>query len=243
MVVIAHRGAGDLAPDNTLAAVRKGIALGVDYLEADVQTTRDGRLVCSHDDTVDGQTEGSGRIREMTADEIRALDAGSKFSPQFAGERIPFFEEVLAACKGRVGVYVDVKDAAAEQIVAAIVEQQMADQVIIHVYRIEHARAFKRLTPALPVMVSPGQWATMKGFAALLTRDLGSEYLNSHVREWTAEAVEEAHRAGAKVWVDIMGDTDNEEAMRRIIAMGVDGMQTDRPDLLLRVLNRARSEE
>jgi len=239
MIVIAHRGAGRLAPENTLAAYRKGIALGVDYMEVDVQTTRDGRLVCSHDAAVDRRTNGTGRIREMTAEQVRALDAGSKSGPEYAGEKIPFFEEVLALCRGHVGIYLDCKDAAPEQVVREVVAQGMADHVIVNVYRISQAREFRRLKPALPVMMGPGQWVTMKGFAAMLTRDLDIAYLDGHVREWTTEAVEEAHQAGAKVWLDIMGDMETEEGMRRIIAMGVDGMQTDRPDLLLRVLGRA----
>ena len=243
VIVIAHRGAGSLAPDNTLAAIRKAIALGVDYLELDVETTRDGRLICSHDDAVDLGEKGRGVIRQMTADEVCAVDVGSKFSPEYAGETIPAFEDALALCRGRVRVYVDVKDAAAEDVVRAIVEQEMRDQVIIHVYRVEQARDFRRVDPALPVMVSPGQWARMQGFAAVVVRELGSRHLNSHVREWTAGAVEDAHKAGAEVWVDIMGDLENEADMRRIIAMGVDGIQTDRPDLLLRVLDRAPKPE
>jgi glycerophosphoryl diester phosphodiesterase len=238
MIVVAHRSAGHLAPENTLAAIRKAIELGVDYLELDVQTTGDGRLVCSHDSAVDRTTTGTGHIRQMSAEQVRALDVGSKFGPEYAGEQIPFFEDALAACRDKVKVYVDVKDGAAEEVARAVREQGMSEQAVLHVYRIAQARDFARVAPELPVMVSPSHWANLKGFAALIISELGVKDLNSHVRDWTVEAVEDAHQAGAKVWVDIMGDMETEDGMRRIIAMGVDAMQTDRPDLLLRVLAR-----
>ena len=89
---IAHRGGTKLAPENTLASFRNGIAQGVDYLEFDVQMTKDGVLVVIHDETVDRTTNGTGAVRDLTLEQIRALDAGQ-------GEKVPTFEEVVALAK------------------------------------------------------------------------------------------------------------------------------------------------
>jgi glycerophosphoryl diester phosphodiesterase len=93
-LIVAHRGLLRHAPENTLANFRACLELGLGF-EFDVQKTRDGHLVCIHDDTVDRTTNGRGKLAEMTLDELRRLDAGSWFDPRFAGERVPTVEEVL----------------------------------------------------------------------------------------------------------------------------------------------------
>src|SRR5579863_6165855 len=94
IAVIGHRGGRALAPENTLAAFRNAIKLGADYVEVDVRATRDGKLVIMHDSTVDRTTDGKGAVRDLDFATIRALDAGSKFSAQYAGEKVPTFDEV-----------------------------------------------------------------------------------------------------------------------------------------------------
>ena len=100
---IGHRGAAGHAPENTIAAIHRGIALGVDFVEMDVRCSRDGRLVVMHDATVDRTTDGSGLVEEMTWTELERLDAGG-------GERVPSVEAALAAASG-VGVMLEIKAA------------------------------------------------------------------------------------------------------------------------------------
>src|SRR5215217_9518705 len=97
--VLAHRGASAYAPENTLAAFRIAIEQRADWLELDVQQTSDGHLVVFHDLRVDDRTNGRGPLRDMTLAQVRALDAGSKFSPEFAGEPVPTFDEVVALAR------------------------------------------------------------------------------------------------------------------------------------------------
>src|SRR5438094_732582 len=111
IAVIAHRGGRALSPENTLTAIRKAISLGVDYVELDIRAAKDGPLVIMHDSDVDRTTNGHGKVKDLTLAEIRALDAGSKFDPKYAGQKVPTFEEVLKLCKGKVHVYVDHKEA------------------------------------------------------------------------------------------------------------------------------------
>src|SRR5262245_27960739 len=100
----AHRGAPEAAPENTLAAFDAGAALGVDYIETDVQRTADGVLVLLHDDDLDRTTTGNGPVARATAEEVLALDAGSWFGPKFSGERIITVDDFLAWVEDREGL-------------------------------------------------------------------------------------------------------------------------------------------
>src|SRR6266702_780459 len=99
MLAIAHRGASGNAPENTLAAFRKAVALGATFIETDLQLSRDARFVAIHDATVNRTTNGQGAVHDMTLADLRRLDAGSWFGSEFAGERIPTLEEILEFSK------------------------------------------------------------------------------------------------------------------------------------------------
>jgi glycerophosphoryl diester phosphodiesterase len=107
-VVIAHRGGMALAPENTMAAFDNAVRLGHPF-ELDIHLTKDGKLAVIHADTVDKATDGAGAVEEMTMEELKKLDAGSKFSPKHAGERIPELGEVLDAFGGKVPIDIEVK--------------------------------------------------------------------------------------------------------------------------------------
>lgn len=99
MLLIAHRGASGYAPENTLAAFRKAVAMGLSFIETDLQLSRDARFVAIHDDTVNRTTNGQGAVHDLTLAELRRLDAGSWFGSSFTGERIPTLEEILDFAK------------------------------------------------------------------------------------------------------------------------------------------------
>src|ERR1700676_1225911 len=99
MLVIAHRGASGNAPENTLAAFKKAVALGATFIETDLQLSRDARFVAIHDATVNRTTNGQGTVHDMTLADLRRLDAGSWFGSEYAGERIPTLEEILEFSK------------------------------------------------------------------------------------------------------------------------------------------------
>lgn len=110
-LMVCHRGANRLAPENTIAAAQAAFDLGAGYVEIDVRASADGVLFVIHDATVDRTTDGHGRVADMTAAEIAALDAGSWFAPEFAGTRVPRLEQTLAHASGRGGLYVEIKAA------------------------------------------------------------------------------------------------------------------------------------
>ena len=235
VAVIAHRGGSALAPENTLAALRNAVRLGADFVEIDVRATRDGRLVLMHDGSVDRTTDGTGKVAELDYATIRPLDAGSSFGPEFAGEGVPSFEEALDVCRGRVAVYLDHKDGPVPTILAALDAAGMRDQVVIY-DGLDEAREWNRLAPDIPVMVSPEESnRSTEGLAAFLAL-VPVEVLDGGAHEWTPELVRAAHEVGALVYVDNLGPLDNREWITRSLEMGVDGIQTDHPDVVLGML-------
>ncbi|MCH9655031.1 MAG: hypothetical protein K0U89_14325 [Planctomycetes bacterium] len=125
-LIVAHRGLLQVAPENTLANFRACLELRLGF-EFDVQRTKDGHLVCIHDATVDRTTNGKGNVNEMTLAELKQLDAGSWFDPQFATEKVPTIEEVLQLAASYrqhdILLAVDFKDADIEQDVVRLAEK------------------------------------------------------------------------------------------------------------------------
>ncbi len=111
ILVVGHRGAKAFYPENTMLSFQKAIELGVDGIEMDINMTKDGQLVVIHDNTVDRTTNGTGKVVDFTLRELKELDAGSHFSSEYAGERIPTFEEFLDLVKNKkLLLNVEIKD-------------------------------------------------------------------------------------------------------------------------------------
>jgi len=108
--VIAHRGASDEAPENTMAAFERAIEVGADWIELDCALTRDEQAVVIHDDTLDRTTTGSGPVYAQTLADIQKLDAGAWKDEAFAGQRVPAIEEVLDRAKDTIGLYIELKN-------------------------------------------------------------------------------------------------------------------------------------
>lgn len=145
--LINHRGLSPGFPENTLAAFRNSVALGVDSIEIDMRATKDGEIVIMHDTTVDRTTDGTGAVDQLTLAEIKQLDAGG-------GERVPTYEEALHAVKGTgVRLLLDIKTAAVTERAVRLTEQHdMVDQVIVGPRTVANLQAFKALNPDLATL-------------------------------------------------------------------------------------------
>lgn len=108
--VIAHRGASAYAPENTLAAFRLAAEMGAHWFELDCTLSKDGEVIVIHDDDLERTTDGEGLVADLTLPELKRTDAGSWFDPRFAGERLPTLGEALDFARGRIGVYIEIKD-------------------------------------------------------------------------------------------------------------------------------------
>lgn len=215
---IGHRGAAGHAPENTLAAVRAGLALDADFIEVDVQRSRDGRLVVMHDATVDRTTNGSGLISDLTWDELQLLDAGD-------GERVPCLEEVLAATNGQAGVMLEVKATGiGTEVQGAVRTAGFAGPVLYASFLHAEILAIRELDPLARTMALI---VTVPAGGAALARDAGATMVGLAYHFATAEFVATLHDAGLEVFVY----TVNEPAqIQRAIDLGVDGIISDHPE-------------
>jgi glycerophosphoryl diester phosphodiesterase len=130
--VMAHRGMAMAAPENSLAAVEMCAQDYVEWAEVDVRLTKDGRHVVIHNDTVDSTTDGTGKVGDLTFDELKQLDAGALFARRFQGTRLQSLAEMLTAAKGKVNLYLDCKRIDPELLAKEILAAGMGPQVIVY---------------------------------------------------------------------------------------------------------------
>lgn len=253
-LVIAHRGGAGLWPENTLYAFERATGLGVDVVETDVRATADGELVVFHDSTVERTTDGRGRVSQLTLAELKRLDAAYRWSPDGGrsfplrgrGLTVPTLREVFAALPS---MRFNIEPKHSEPPLAAplcrlIREHGMASRVLVAAFRDAAMEQFRRECPEVATSASTAEVA---GFLALQRTGLASTYgPRMHalqVPEWagslhvlSAEFVAAAHARHLRVhaWT-----VNSEDDMRRLLALGVDGIMTDYPDRLLKVLGRA----
>jgi glycerophosphoryl diester phosphodiesterase len=231
IMVIAHRGEHLAHPENTLPAIQAAIDAGADYVELDVRTTADGRLVLMHDGKVDRTTNGTGGVRQLTFDQIRALDAGAKFSPQFAGAKVPSFEEAQTLAHGRIGVYVDSKDIAPADLVAALTKADMRDHVVIY-GGAGFLKNVQALGPSLKVMPEAASAQTLEKLLA----DLKPRVVAFDAGDFKDDVIAVAKHAGVDIYVDRLGSADNPAAWQDAVDRGAAGIQTDHPAELVEYL-------
>ena len=239
--VIAHRGFSGRAPENTLVAIRRAIETGADMVEIDVTMTADGHVILLHDETLDRTTDGLGVPTEMTLDEIQRLDAGSWFSPEFAGERIPTLTKALEMVKDRILINVEIKSEAVvhgvvPQVAALINEHGMIDQVVVSSFSPEALRLMKVTDPAV-VTASLFNKELHAGRDPLeILQEVGARGYNISAKRVTEAVIERCHRHDIPVSVYTVNEP---EEMRRLMEMGVDAVFTDSPDLMLLVREEA----
>jgi glycerophosphoryl diester phosphodiesterase len=246
---VAHRGASAYAPENTLAAVREGIAMDSDLIELDVQRSKDGELVLIHDTnlarTTDVEQVFPGRapwsVADFTYEEMLRLDAGSWKSADYAGERIPTLADAIEAIRpSRAGMLLEIKAPSLYPGIEAEVAAEMrtfpgyvegavaAQRLVVQSFDFGSMRTYAGLEPDVPVglLGTPARddLASLAEFA---------DQVNPHHRSADAGYVAAVHDAGMQclVWtVDAPAD------MERALDLGVDGVITNKPDVLEQVL-------
>jgi glycerophosphoryl diester phosphodiesterase len=224
VVVIAHRGEHLHHPENTMPAFQAAIDAGADYFELDVRTTSDGKFVIMHDGTLDRTTNGTGDVFKHTFDEIRALDAGAKFAPAFAGTKVPTLDEALELAHGKINVYVDTKNADPQKLVDTIVSHDMQDHVVIYgnpffLYEVLKVRPTLRV---MPEAYSPD-------ICKFLDRAMHLQVIAFDANDFKDGVIDVAKQAHAQIFVDRLGDADNAEAWQKAIDQGANGIQTNLP--------------
>ena len=232
---VAHRGASAELPENTLPAFARAIELGADVIEADVRLTKDGVALILHDAALDRTTSGSGPLVALTATQAQTLDAGG-------GACIPSLTEVLEAARGHVRVNLDIKELEAVKPAAqAVTALDMVGSVSFISFLPEVWEALEDVNPGCPVIHLVDSAA---GLASMAMGDVGTQ---SHMAGVGVPAaivteglVERMHRHGQGVFA---WTVDDDAEMRRLIALGVNGIVTNRIDALVEVERQLRAAD
>ncbi|MEU4726118.1 glycerophosphodiester phosphodiesterase family protein [Nonomuraea dietziae] len=239
VVNVAHRGASAYAPENTIAALELADEQDADMVELDVQETRDHHLVLMHDTTLARTTDveelfphrGPWRVGDFTLAEIRRLDAGSWSSPDYRGEAVPTLGEALQAMSGSgVGLLLEIKAPRLYPGIESRVAEELRRNIswpgrlVVQSFDWGSMRRFHRVMPEVQIGLlgtpSTGELAGLAGFAA---------QINPPHHELTADYVRRVHGHGMEVFAWTVDDAD---IMRRLISYGVDGIITNKPDVL-----------
>ena len=232
---VAHRGASAYAPENTIAAFDKAVEMKADYIEIDVQRSKDGKLVVIHDTTVDRTTDGSGKVGNLTFKELRNLDAGSWKGEQFTGVQIPTFDEILDRYHGKIGILIELKapelyPGVEENIAGKLKEQNLDkpqnEKIIVQSFNHESMKKMNELLPKVPigVLTSSRADATEQALQEFLTY---ADYFNPSYGIVTEDLVNQVHSLGMKIgsWT-----VRSQEAADFLLDVGVDAIITDYPD-------------
>lgn len=241
VLVTAHRGFSGDAPENTLAAFKKAMEVGSDMMELDVRFSKDGQIVVMHDDTLDRTTNGRGKVSDYTLKELKQFDAGSWFAPQFSGEHIPTLVEVLELAKGKIRVNIEIKDESlgrykitdlADRALQEVKKAGMEDQVIyVSFYPVALERIQERDSRLWVGLLYHRPWNSLHevtGGRSFPVLGLRNSYL-------TKGKIDKIHQQGMKVNVYTV---NSEEEMEQFIRWGVDGIITNHPDRLIKILQK-----
>jgi glycerophosphoryl diester phosphodiesterase len=246
--VCGHRGASGHAPENTLVAFRRAKELGATWIEFDVQLSADGVPIILHDDTLARTTNLGQQLRptQLTLAELKDLDAGSWFSPEFAGEKIPTLEEVFEACGSELGLNIEIKstpnfeaDNGLEQKIADLVRRyKLEDTALISSFDPHRLASLHRYDPGLRLafLYEARPDLYLPDFDPIVTaKSFGAVALHPPFRIIDSSLVERTRTNG----LDINTWTVNEiPDMERMVALGLDIIITNYPDRLVKVLEQ-----
>ena len=232
--IVCHKGANKLAPENTLAAARLCVEWGVDYVEIDVHTSSDGVLYIFHGPNLQRTTNGTGWIGAYTAAELDQLDAGSWFSPDFAGEPIPRLEPFLRWIKGKAKIYFDVKNADPRQLVDLIYNTGFEADCFFWSSNDEWMQRLHEMDPALALKVN----VRTPEDAEPARRIFGARIVETGPENVTPELLSACHDLGMRVMVLYAGN--DPEVFRRILTSGVELINTDYGNEVLAVMQAGK---
>ncbi|MED4287264.1 glycerophosphodiester phosphodiesterase family protein [Priestia megaterium] len=232
---VAHRGASAYAPENTIAAFDKAVEMKADYIEIDVQRSKDGKLVVIHDTTVDRTTDGTGKVGNLTFNELRNLDAGSWKGEQFVGAQIPTFDEILDRYRGKIGILIELKapelypgieENIAEKLKKRSLDKPQNEKIIVQSFNHNSIKKMNELLPKVPigVLTSSSADATEQALQEFSTY---ADYFNPSYGIVTPDLVNQVHSLGMQIgsWT-----VRSQEAANFLLDVGVDAIITDYPD-------------
>jgi glycerophosphoryl diester phosphodiesterase len=239
-LIIAHRGASLHAPENTLAAFNMAVRQGADAIELDAKLSADGYVVVIHDQTVDRTTSSSGKVADMTLEDLKKLDAGSHFDIAFKGETIPTLDEVFESVGDQIVINVDLTnyyspfDPLPEKVSKIILRHNLAHNILISSFNPIALRKINRLLPETPIGLITIKGTMRRPFLWWLGRIIIRYHsLHPEINDVTSTLIKRTHQFGNRIFVYTVNQVND---MQRLYTLGVDGIFTDDPLLAKDVL-------
>ncbi len=237
--ITAHRGSSRSAPENTMAAIAAAVEEMADYVEVDVQLTKDGVIVLGHDANLKRVAGVNRSMASLTWEEIQELEVGSWFSPEFSGERIPLLEEVLDFCKGKISLNIEIKNLGKEsqlpeRVVRLIREKDMEEQCVVTSTSLEYLERVKLLAPELRT-----GYILSAAYGDFYFEER-ADFISIRASFVNRQMVERAHAQGMAVhaWT-----VNSKSEMERLRLMEVDNLITDYPVLAREIIYREEATE
>jgi len=235
---IGHRGYPNVAPENTMASFEKAVEAGVDMIEFDVALSKDGIPVILHDSTLNRTTNGKGRVKAKTLRELKELDAGSWFSPPFSGEEIPTLSEVLNWARGKVSLNIEIKSEASEyrqkygveeKVIELVKDFQMTEFCVVSSFSKQVVRRIKKIDPSQSAAFLVGAKLLPMNLEKVIQK-LNADALHLNKELVSEKLVASLKKKGYPVRVYTVNDRST---ANDLIQIGVDGLFSDRSDMLM----------
>ncbi|MEH7414843.1 glycerophosphodiester phosphodiesterase family protein [Neobacillus drentensis] len=236
-IKIGHRGAAGYCPENTFASFHRALLMGVDFLEMDVQMTKDDELVVIHDSTVNRTTNGKGKVKDFTLIEIQALDAGRWFDPRFSNERVPSLGEFLDEFGGKVGILLEIKNPSLYPGIEKKIAHELLNRglvsseehpVIVQSFDQNSLKKFHQLVPSIQLGVLLKKF-TRKGISdqELVSFSSYASFVNPKITMVNRRLIEKIHQHGFKTFIWTVKKRNEVDFLRYY---HVEGLICDFPD-------------
>ncbi len=225
--IVCHRGANEYAPENTYASAQYCIDWGMDYLELDVNTSRDGVMYVFHGPALERTTNGSGKLYEFDSAEIDSLECGSWFGAEFSDQRVPRLDEFLVWVDHRIKIFFDVKWANLTTLIGLVYRYNLQDECFFWFGKEKFAREFRALDRSLQLKINVNNAAQVREICKVY----GANIVEFSLNQMSASMRDECRLGGVKSMI-LQRELDL-DAFTRILDSGVDMVNVDHGDRFL----------
>ncbi len=226
-VIIAHRGASSIAPENTIVSYQKAIEAGAGYIEIDLRMSKDDSIMVIHDETLDRTTNGTGKVKNFNYVFLKGLTAGysRKFGREFADEKIPTLFEVLNLAKGSVNICIDIKNTPETPVIQMIDRLGMKNNVVLMSYNVEKLKRIKANEPEIKTVLIKNILSNIDIETAKEIEAFGVS--GGYISPFAI--IENAHKNGLQCWFGVVSDPAKAAVL---FANNLDAVVTDYPQLM-----------
>jgi glycerophosphoryl diester phosphodiesterase len=241
-IIIAHRGASAYYPENTMIAFKKAVEMGAEMIEMDVMMSKDGIPIVFHDAKLNRHTNGNSYAKYYTLKELKKLDAGSWFNPKFSDQQIPTLEEALQFASGKIALNIEIKTEAVsdeikngieEKVLQLVKKYGMENHVLFSSFDYRAIQHLKKLNPGIPVALLYEKNQSNRLLPHELVQKYGVDAFNCSYRQLKRKWMANLNKHDIPAFIYTV---DSRRRMQKLIAGGVAGIFTNKPDLLKSVV-------